>query len=495
MDITSKIMMTAREKFGIEVLKPFQLLVMQRIVEQDTSDDVTNQTVILPTGTGKSLCFLVPSLLCRNITVIIYPLLALMNDQLSKLRRANVDCVCLRGGQTAKQRDEIFEKLRNGTKIIITNPETLIQKKVLERLEQFKVSLMVVDEAHVIAAWGESFRPAYSQLNECVKSVKPHQIVAFTATASEHTLEVINSCLFGEEPLVVRGDADRENIFYAVWPVVDRTAGLIELLKICEKPVLVFCNRRNDTYRLCCTAMRLMHGVPMRYYHAGLTKNERETLEKWFIDSTDGILFSTNAFGMGIDAHHLRTVIHHRIPSDVEAYLQESGRAGRDGLPAKAWAIVSEDEKSVTGNNAVLMIFTENKCRRSALLKILEQDKEECTGCDVCSTSKIEKPLCYETVISLIREYPFEFTAVSASLLLCGADRRYRLNPYFAVLSDTDTDLLRDSIRKMTADKTHPYRPLGTLFRGKLYVRIIRKNRVRNRFVRIREGSSVQGAE
>ena len=182
-NITRKIQKYAEEKFGIKAVKPFQLLVMHRILEQENSKQVRQQIVLLPTGHGKSLCFLLPASLTKNITVIVYPLLALMNDQMKGLRNSGIDCVCLRGGQTKTERNEIFLKLESGTKIIITNPETLTQKSVLKKLAHFKIDLLVVDEAHVIAQWGEEFRPAYLKLHDAVKLLKPHQVLAFTATA------------------------------------------------------------------------------------------------------------------------------------------------------------------------------------------------------------------------------------------------------------------------------------------------------------------------
>jgi len=462
-----RIIMTAREKFGITMLKPYQILVIQRILEQEDSTQVRHQLVILPTGTGKSVCFLIPATLCKGITVIVYPLLALMNDQMAKLKRAGIDCVCLRGGQTWQQRNEIFAKLSSGTRIVVTTPESLSGIYVMNRLSHFPISLLVVDEAHVISQWGKNFRPSYLSLTDAVIRLRPHQILAFTATATEQTVRDIRTCLFFSRPLIVRGDIDRPNIIYRSYPTLSRTQAVIELARTCRRPAVVFCRTRGDTMRLCIRLLMETRGIPVRYYHAGLSREEREELEKWFMESSDGILLSTSAFGMGVDKRDIRTVIHHKLPSSYEEYLQESGRAGRDGDISDAWVIVTSDDMA-TGNpySPVLDAFRQKRngqpetCRRRSILKAMGQEKDECTGCDVCLSERKTDMTAQRQIIGLIRRWPFRFDNTVASFLLCGIKGTHLvrqediMSPLFGSVQGWNPKALSHTLDRLSSDRS-----------------------------------------
>ena len=429
----SLILSTAASRFGIPTLKPYQILVVHRILEQEDSRTVRHQLVILPTGTGKSLCFLLPAVLCKGITIIVYPLLALMNDQISRLRQAGIDCICLRGGQSHEDRCKLFSKLDSGTRIVVTTPESLQNRFVMSELAKRRISLLVVDEAHVISQWGKDFRPAYSTLTDAVIRLRPHQILAFTATASEQTIRDIRTCLFFSRPLIVKADSDRPNIVYRAYRTLNRIQGVIEIARFCQKPAIVFCRKRSDTERLCNALAGELKGIGIRYYHAGLSQTERETLEAWFMKSTDGILVATSAYGLGMDKSGIRTVIHHRLPQTAEEYLQESGRAGRDGQTAQAYVVVTyHDSMTAERYSPLVDIFLSDSCRRRALLDALGQEKDECTGCDVCLGQASKLFPADRQIRILIRRWPFRFSEMMASYLLCGG-RNQLINPLKAI--------------------------------------------------------------
>ncbi len=435
-DYISQIIFTASTKFGITSVKPYQLLVMQRILEQQDLEIVRNQVVILPTGTGKSLCFQIPAMLCRKKTIIIYPLLALMADQKKRMDKAGITSIVIKGGQTKSQRQELFA---TDAKVVITNPETLCMPHIMKELKKYKYELFVIDEAHIIKQWGNEFRPMYSKLRVPIDTLKPHQLLAFTATASEETLKTIETSIFKEKPLVIRGDADRENIFYGAIKAPNKLIGLLQALKKCSRPAIVFCGERKNCEILCLKSRQNFNNIPARYYHAGLSKEERTSIEDWFMTSTDGILFTTCAYGMGIDKSNIRTVIHYALPSSSEEYLQESGRAGRDGEFANAWVLISQDH---IAENQLTKTFTQNICRRKALLESLGQQKEDCSGCDICNGIINNLDFVSNQILKLIRHYPLRYTPHSAAALLCGIkilwkmEKDSQFHPMYGILDN-----------------------------------------------------------
>ena len=194
-DIQETVSLIAKERFGISYLRPFQLLIISALLQKRK----TNMLAILPTGGGKSLCFMLPSL----FLVIVYPLLSLMNDQKRRFDSLDIPSAVLKGGLSPEEKNEIFRKLRSkDIKILITNMEMLSQKRIQESLSSFRISLLVLDEAHTVISWGNTFRPVYKQLG-------PERIVAFTATSDEETTRQLKSEVLGENALVIQGGLDR----------------------------------------------------------------------------------------------------------------------------------------------------------------------------------------------------------------------------------------------------------------------------------------------
>jgi ATP-dependent DNA helicase RecQ len=418
MDTITCIEETAREKFGITMLRPQQSLVMVGILEDDRKGiGHQGKLIVLPTGSGKSLCFLLPALLVEHLTIIIYPLLSLMNDQIAKLRSWGIPSVVIRGGQDRKERDASWETIARGeARIIITNAECLSMSDVYDHLVTLHFSLAIIDEAHIIPQWGSGFRPSYHAIGTILASLSVRQIVAFTATASPALEESISSLLFlGKKYRTVRVSSDRENIIYHRERTLSKTRSMAEILSSpLLRPSVVFCPTRNATVTLCHRFLVSHADIPVRYYHAGLEKDGREKIENWFSQSEDGVLFSTNAFGMGVDKKGIRSVIHAFIPEDVESYLQESGRAGRDGKEAHAFLLIDpkeemEAQEHTTARSALTLAFLDEKrCIRESLLGLMGEKGEGCSGCDVCLGRSFPRDGEAE-IMRVIRHNPFRF--------------------------------------------------------------------------------------
>jgi ATP-dependent DNA helicase RecQ len=429
--------------FGLPYLFPYQRLVVSNILEaaqaygvpvrwpgagegaegKDSNEDneedneeetadldrgcLGRQIVILPTGAGKSLCFQLPAMLTEGPTLVIYPILGLMSDQERRLEERGFFPVVLRGGQSGEEREAVWEKLRSGqSKFIIANPEVLTTPQVMARLEGLKILHIVIDEAHCVSEWGESFRPGYLEIRKITEAAKAPIVTAFTATASGQVLEKIEKYIFGDSGVMrVIGNPDRRNISYAALGCIVKDLAVRDLIVKNQRPAIVFCASRKGTEKLAGYLRNGLNDLGMawakeiRFYHAGLAREEKKEVEAWFLHNPEAVLVATCAFGLGIDKADIRTVIHRDCPPSVEAYLQESGRAGRDGAQSKAiflWG--PDDERSVrrAGTEAGRRRLGEllnyardtSRCRREALLGLLnyEGDGEspETLCCDVC---------------------------------------------------------------------------------------------------------------
>lgn len=397
----------ARKAFGIKYLFPWQKMVVLNILDSFNSEktDVCpendavcrgKQIVLLPTGAGKSLCFLTPALLLPGVTLVVYPLLALMADQKRRIEESGIPCVVLKGGQSGEERGEIFKRLvEKSVKIIIANPEILQNPGVIAELKKAEISHIAIDEAHCVSEWGDSFRPAYLTLGGTIKTLGVRVVTAFTATASPPVLKRISEILFEGETHLLQSAGDRPNIHYEVRYAYAKKKAVLRACVESKKPLIVFCatrQRTEETARLLCSYFGY---EKVKFYHAGLKKEEKEKVEAWFFKSEDGILTATCAYGMGMDKGNIFTVIHLDAPEHLENFIQEAGRAGRKGDEAKSILIWSHGddiryrqakegsrEKAVGG-----FALTEN-CRREFMLNYLSGEEVVCSGCDVCDAKR-----------------------------------------------------------------------------------------------------------
>ncbi len=422
----------ALEKFGLQNLRPYQSLVIQRILEQDNeTSDHEGMLVVLPTGSGKSVCFMLPSLLVQGLTVIVYPLLSLMNDQVKRFEQSGIPSVCIRGGQTKEQRKAIWKILTDKqATVVITNAECMLNAQVIANLSLYPISLLVVDEAHTVVQWGGSFRPSYKSLGTVIAYLSIKQILAFTATADEAITSELQRLLFlGKKPHSVRGSADRENIIYHVQDTLSKMHCVSMILKDgTARPAVVFCQTRRECELAAKDFANAHATIPARYYHAGLGTESRVLLETWFGATDEGVLFSTNAFGMGVDKKNIRTVIHRTLSKDVASFLQESGRAGRDGNIAHSFVLLGEDEKrraigDSSSCSSLYAIFTNTRiCFRESLLLLLGETLSGCSGCDVCNGRLSDLPDGMKQIVHTVQSRPFTYTPGTLARLLCDTE-------------------------------------------------------------------------
>jgi ATP-dependent DNA helicase RecQ len=452
MDELDPVTQYAHESFGIQYLYPYQRLVVANVmdaIDAEDSEVAVNQVVILPTGAGKSLCFQLPAALCPGPTLVVYPLLGLMADQERRLAATGIELVVIKGGMTTAERTEAFKAISSGTaRIVITNPEVLAVPSILKVLAGAGVFHFVIDEAHCVAEWGDGFRPAYLGLGDAIRAIAPKIVTAFTATASPPILERVTAVLFGNRPYrLIAGAPDRPNIHYAVQPALSMRRAVRLAVSSQTRPMIIFAASRPGVEILAEDLRAVLPGIDTRFYHAGLEKSERTALEQWFMASNEAVLCSTCAYGMGMDKPNIRTVIHFGPPASVEAYLQESGRAGRDGQPSNAILLrkavpedygmqekktfeqtcLADDTKTLITRARARIMHTYATggygCRRSFLLRALGSEEAAslaCSGCDACDETAERMGSGSREVSAVARQHARRFKPRELAAFMAG---------------------------------------------------------------------------
>lgn len=408
-------LLEAADPFGVSYLYPYQRLVISNVLDTEP-DAVARQIVVLPTGAGKTLCFQLPAVLLPGLTVVIYPLLSLMADQLRRAASSGLPAAVLGGGQGEADRARIWKSIADGeVRIILTNPETLGQERVLRRLTEVEVSHLVIDEAHCVSEWGETFRGAYLELGRVIRELAPATTTAFTATASPPVLEAVRRHLFGDDGAhLIQAVPDRPNIAYSVLRTPAKEFALGSLLAggageagtatgasnasgSLKLPALVFCRSRKRVETVARNLAATLGWDRVAAYHAGMSKEERTEIEQWFFSANDAVLVATCAYGMGVDKSDIRTTIHYDLPGSVEAFLQESGRAGRDTAPAESVVLFGDEDVAHLPLIAdagrrrryeqLIAYCGISSCRRVFLMELLGAECDACFGCDNCRAS------------------------------------------------------------------------------------------------------------
>ena len=291
---------------------------------------------IMPTGGGKSMCYQVPGMLMDGVTLVISPLISLMKDQVMALKNAGVGAAYVNSTLTMEQLRLVYRRIREGAyKIIYAAPERLLAEGFVSVMQEVKISLLAVDEAHCISQWGQDFRPSYLRITEFL-DVLPYRpvVAAYTATATEFVRDDIVRILGLQNPFTVVTGFDRPNLSFDVQKPKNKTASLLTFLRSrWEKSGIVYCATRSNVEKLYEELMK--HGISAAKYHAGMEDAERAAHQEDFSYDRKTVMVATNAFGMGIDKSNISYVVHYNMPKSVEAYYQEAGRAGRDGSKAE----------------------------------------------------------------------------------------------------------------------------------------------------------------
>jgi len=422
-----------RATFGFDTLRPLQAdSIAATLAGRDS-------LTVMPTGGGKSLCYQVPPLVTGTLTLIVSPLIALMRDQVAAMQLAGVPAAALHSHLDQNEQREIWQQAQNGElRLLLIAPERLLMADTLSRVKRLSIGAVAIDEAHCISQWGHDFRPEYRRLAELRSMLPGVPIAAYTATATPRVRDDIVRQLQLRDPAVLVGVFDRPNLTYRVLPRVDLAGQVVEALRRhADRAAIVYCITRKDTEALAATLTEA--GLSAAAYHAGLDATKRTRVSEKFRDERLDVVVATVAFGMGIDRGDVRCVIHASMPKSVEHYQQETGRAGRDGLPAECLMLYSAadvqtwrrimdrgtqeklDQAAATGDGDVESVRAaleaqgallegmhrfagSARCRHRLLTEYFGQtyDKPDCGACDVCLKELADVPDAHDTARKII---------------------------------------------------------------------------------------------
>jgi ATP-dependent DNA helicase RecQ len=417
--------------------------------------------VVLPTGGGKSLCYQAPAVVQGGTTVVVSPLIALMKDQVDGLQACGVPAIQIDSSQTAAERAAYAQDVRDGAvRLVFVSPERLVLTDFCRLLRDIDVRTFAIDEAHCISHWGHDFRPEYRQLSRLRELFPDASVHAYTATATERVRRDIITQLSLRDPEVLVGNFDRPNLTYRVLPRQNELQQVLEVIdRHPNEGGIIYCISRREVDDLAAALQK--RGCKARAYHAGLTAEERKQTQDAFIAEECDVVVATVAFGMGIDRSNIRFVLHARMPKSVEHYQQETGRAGRDGLPAECvllfsgadtllWKSIVEKSAQEAGAEPAFVAGALQHldhmdryargavCRHRALVGYFGQsyDRADCEACDVCLGDTEAVP---------------DAVVVAQKILSCVArvNQGFGINHVVAVLRGENTE----NVRKRGHDK------------------------------------------
>jgi ATP-dependent DNA helicase RecQ len=457
--------------FGFDHFRPLQEEVIDTLLKGK------NCLVLMPTGGGKSVCYQLPAMLLDGIALVISPLIALMKDQVENLRANGIPASFINSSISNSEQNTIWNQCRNGElKLVYLAPEKLFSTGVIDTVRSLPVSLLAIDESHCISSWGHDFRPEYRQLSQ-VRSFFPKvPVVALTATADKVTRKDILNQLGIPDAEVFISSFDRPNLSLTVLPGLERRQQIARFLQTRQgQSGIIYCLSRKSTEDL--AAFLIRAGYKANYYHAGIEAGSRAQVQESFIRDEIQIICATIAFGMGIDKSNIRWVIHFNLPSNLESYYQEIGRAGRDGLPSetilyyaygdimtrldmieKSEAEEEQKELRRAKLNRMKQYSEAQICRRRILLSYFNEEvNSDCGNCDVClhPRKRVDATILAQKALSAIARTRESVSMTSLVDILRGQRTSVTIKngftelPTFGAGRDLRTEMWMDYIMQM----------------------------------------------